>query len=398
MFDRRGGVLQAVAGEHAHHGGSRRHFVASLQQARHGGGTGGLAEHPLTTTQQLVGVDDLGVGHGHEVTVAFDLRLEGFFSVHRIADPDGRGDGVRLLHRVTQHQWRGPGGLEAHHSRQGAAMAGLPVFVEAHPVGADVAGIAHRDAEPVGGVAEGVDHFEGRRFLALKPVGVEGIHQGDRVGVGHLPNDRQGPVEVALHRQHLGAIEQGLGQFSLGHVAIRNQHEGPHAAAAGIGGRGSRGVAGAGADHRLRAGLLGLGDGHGHAPVLEGAGGVEPVVFEEHLHASADPFADHRRGDQGGGAFPQGDHRCGRAYRQPAAIGLDQAGPVLQGGGRGGYLPQPPQSLEQGHGCTREAEIKSTPRFSTRFSTAFSPGLPDLLCSTRRLLRPVPIGRRSAAA
>ncbi len=177
-----------------------------------------------------------------------------------------------------------------------------------------------------------VHHFEGGRLLALEPVGVEGVDQGDGVALGHVADDGQGPVEVALHRQHLGTVEKRLGQLPLGHIAVGNQHEGPHAPPAGIGGRGGRGVAGAGADHRFGARFLRLAEGHGHAPVLEGAGGVEAVVLEEHLHAPAHPLGDHRCRDQGGGPLPQGDHRGGVADGQPGTVGLDQPRPVLHGG------------------------------------------------------------------
>ena len=99
-------------------------------------------------------------------------------------------------------------------------MAGCLVLVEAHPVGADVAGVADGDAEPIRGLAEGIHHLEGRGFLALQSVGIQGVHQRDGVLVRHLTNDRQGPVKVALHGQDFRAVEQGLGQLALGHIAI----------------------------------------------------------------------------------------------------------------------------------------------------------------------------------
>ena len=117
-------------------------------------------------------------------------------------------------------------------------MAGFPVFVEAHPVGADVAGIPHGNAEPIGGFAQGIHHFKGCRFLPLEAIGVHRIHQGDRVLICYVANNGEGGIEVALDGNHLGSIKQGLGQFPLGHVAIGNQHKGAHAAPPGVGGRG----------------------------------------------------------------------------------------------------------------------------------------------------------------
>ena len=104
VLDRRGGVLEAVAREHAHHRGPRWHLVTAFDQAGHGGGTGGLAEHALTTAQQLVGLDDLGVGDSHEIAVALASRLQRPLLIHRVTDADGGGDRVGLLHRVAQHQ------------------------------------------------------------------------------------------------------------------------------------------------------------------------------------------------------------------------------------------------------------------------------------------------------
>src|SRR5579883_2352760 len=48
-----------MPGEHAHDRGSRRH--PRLEQARHRGGRGGLAEHRLLLREEPVGVEDLAV-------------------------------------------------------------------------------------------------------------------------------------------------------------------------------------------------------------------------------------------------------------------------------------------------------------------------------------------------
>ena len=74
------------------------------------------------------------------------------------------------------------------------------VLVEAHPVGADIAGVADGDAEPIGCFTQGIHHLKGGGFLPLEPVGIEGVHQGDGVLIRHFANDGQGPVKVALHR------------------------------------------------------------------------------------------------------------------------------------------------------------------------------------------------------
>jgi len=184
------------------------------------------------------------------------------------------------------------------------------IFLEPHPVGGDIACIAHRDAEPVRGISESIDDFEGCGFLALQAIGIDRVDQGDGIFFSRLTDDVQGAVEVAADRQNLGAIHQGLGQLSLGDVAVRNQDEGPHAPPARIGrGRGAC-VARARTDHGFAAILLGLADGHGHATVLEGTGRVQAVVFHIDLDPLADAVSDRWDGNQRCRPFAEGDHRC----------------------------------------------------------------------------------------
>ena len=200
VFDGGGGIFEAIAGEDADHPGPRRHLTMALEQAGHRCRTGRFTEDAFGAAQQLVGLDDLGVGDGHEVTLAFLAGPDGVIPIHRVADADGGGDGVWLFHRLSQDKGSCSGGLETHHAGQFLAVASLLIFLESHPVGADVAGIPHGDAQPVGGIAQGVNHFEGRSFLTLKAVRIEGVDQGDRIAICHFTNDGQGPVEIAFDR------------------------------------------------------------------------------------------------------------------------------------------------------------------------------------------------------
>ena len=99
-------------------------------------------------------------------------------------------------------------------------------------------------------------------------------------------------VEVAADLQHPGAVDQRLGQLAEGDVALGDEHRARQPGPGRVGGGRRRGVAGGRADHRLGALLHRLGDGQGHAPVLERAGGVEALVLE--VDVGADPLADSR--------------------------------------------------------------------------------------------------------
>ena len=209
------------------------------------------------------------------------------------------------------------------------------ILLEPHPVRRDVSGVAHRDAQPIRGVTQGIDQLKGCCFLSLQPVGIHRIHQSDRVLVRNFTHDVQCTVEVSANRQHFSAVDQSLRQFALGDIAIWNQHEGPQAGTAGIGSRRCGGVARTGTDHGFAASLLGLADGHRHAPILEGSGGIQAVVFHVDLHAFADPFGDGGDRDQRRSAFAQGHHRRGVTHRQPGSVGLNQPWPVLHDRSRG---------------------------------------------------------------
>src|SRR3712207_3894501 len=86
---------------------------------------------------------------------------------------------------------------------------------------------------------------------------------------------------------------------------------------------------------RSRALLDGLGDGHRHAAVLEGAGRVGALHLEVHLAAGA-PGQLPRRHERGG-ALVQRHHRRGVGDRQPRAVGLDEARPARGHGRRHGH-------------------------------------------------------------
>ena len=151
------------------------------------------------------------------------------------------------------------------------ARPGVAVFAVAPPVGGDVAGVAHGYAVDIGRIAQNVDDLECPRLLTLDPVGVDGVHHRDRGLVAQATHDGQSFVEVATDLQHLGAVDESLGQLAQGDVTFGDEHGTGEPGPGGVGGGRGRGVARRGADDGLGPLLQRLGDGQGHAPVLEGA-------------------------------------------------------------------------------------------------------------------------------
>ena len=116
---------------------------------------------------------------------------EGQRPAGRAADADGRRDGLGVVHVVAEHERRGALGLEAEHPRRRLDEARAAVLAEAAPVGRDVAGVADRDGQVVGRVAEVLADLEGGGLLALDAVGVDGVHERQRmVGSGVSESSR----------------------------------------------------------------------------------------------------------------------------------------------------------------------------------------------------------------
>src|SRR5690606_4174922 len=148
------------------------------------------------------------------------------------------------------------------------------VLAVTHPVGRDVPGVADGQHVDVGGVTEGVDDLEGGGLLALEPEGVDRVDQGDRVVLGERPHDGQAVVEVAVHRHQGGPVDDRLGQFARGDLPGGQDDGAAQPGAGGVRGGGGGGVPGGGTHDELGVGGGHLRHGHGHAAVLEGAGGV----------------------------------------------------------------------------------------------------------------------------
>ncbi len=198
------------------------------------------------------------------------------------------------------------------------------VLAEAHPVGGDIAGVTHRQAQPVRGSAQGIANLEGSRLLALQAVGVERVDQGDRLPLGDLDHQRQGVVERAVHLDNPGAVGHRARQLASRHLALRDEHNRSHPRPGGVRRSRGGGVAGGGADHRLHVPPGGLADGGGHAAVLERAAGVQPFVFGEQLATQFRREA--RQRDEGRIPLQQGDRPGMGGQVEQGAVALQNTG------------------------------------------------------------------------
>ena len=187
----------------------------------------------------------------------------------------------------------GAGGLEAEHPREGPDPPLATVVVEAGPVGADVPRVPDRDREDLGGTAEIVADLEGAGLLALEPVRVDRVHDGDRVVVllAEGADDVERLVEVPVDRDDPRADDERLEELAEGDLPLREDDDDLEARRRAVRGRGGRGVAGRGADDRLRALLDRLADGgvrselarahvpHRKPPVLLGPAASKTAVW-----------------------------------------------------------------------------------------------------------------------
>jgi hypothetical protein len=135
-------------------------------------------------------------------------------------------------------------------------------------------------------VAEGIDDFERAGLLALDPVRIDGVDEGDGVLLADAAGDLEGIVEVAVDGKNLCAVRDSLGELALSDAAVRHEDVGVEPAVGGVGGGRGAGISRGGANYLVRAGLGRTGDGDDHAPVLEGAGGIAHLQLEVELLAA----------------------------------------------------------------------------------------------------------------
>ena len=212
----------------------------------------------------------------------------------------------------------------------------------------------------IGRIAQFLDDLKARRLLALKPVRIDRIDDGDRLRLTDFADETQGIIEIAVDRHNFGAVHEGLAQLAEGDLPRRQQHDAGDPRPRRVSGRGRGSIPGRGADHGLRSFLDRLRERHGHPAILERAGRVEPLVLHEDLAIAPDPRAQLRRMDERRGAFVQRDERRRLRHRKKLAVARDH--PAILNGPflvhekcstriiRGGFLTQasPADTIERG--------------------------------------------------
>ena len=176
-----------------------------------------------------------------------------------------------------------PGGVDDGQARDRSDQAELEQFDERLAEGADVAEIAAGDDDPVGDFpVEGLEDAVHDGLLAFEAEGVDAVDQVDAELAWRLAGRAAGVVEIAGDLDGEGAVVEGLGEFAVGDFAGADEDDGPHQAGGGAEhGQRSAGVAGGGAGGPPGADHAGVGEGGGHAVVLEAAGRIDAFVLQE---------------------------------------------------------------------------------------------------------------------
>src|SRR3569623_1961008 len=104
----------------------------------------------------------------------------------RMADADRGRNGFGVVDRAAPQKRRRARRLITYHGRQAVDDAVLFIFLIAHPVRGNIAGIAYRQAMIIGRALELLDDFEGGGLLPLKAKRVDGVDEGDRRLLGAL--------------------------------------------------------------------------------------------------------------------------------------------------------------------------------------------------------------------
>jgi hypothetical protein len=152
-------------------------------------------------------------------------------------------------------------------------------ILEAFPVGGDVAGVADGQEMEVGRAAKRVANLERGGLLALDAVGIDRVDDVDAGLVAPSSRTRRSASSKLPRRAIISAPYMRPAPACPWRSCRAGRSTTQRCRRARVGGGGGGGVARAGADDGLAPRLDGLGNGGGHAAVLEGCGGIEALVL-----------------------------------------------------------------------------------------------------------------------
>ena len=175
----------------------------------------------------------------------------------------------------------------------------------------------------VGRIAQLVDHFERCSLLTLDPVGIDRVHEGDRVLVGELAGEFQAVVEVGVDLHHFGTMHDCLRKFAGRNSASGQEHDGGQTRLRRVRSGRRRGVAGRGTDHGLHPLPDGDTERDCHATVLERTGRIGSLDLDPclALHNLRQLLSRNQRR----ASLSEGDHRIAIGHWQPVAVASDHS-------------------------------------------------------------------------
>jgi hypothetical protein len=180
----------------------------------------------------------------------------------------------------------------------------------------------------VGGIPQLLDNLEGGGLLSLDAVGIDRVDDCKVTGLSQLAHESQGVVKISPNGNDSRSIDIGLDHLASGDTSRRKKDGALHSGTCGIGGGGSGGIAGGGAEDGMGTLLGGLGDRHGHAPILERAGRIQSLVFD--IDLTAGDRTQFGRMNQRCGTLAQRDDGRGIGDRQELSVALDHAA-IIEG-------------------------------------------------------------------
>jgi len=136
-----------MPGADGHHALAFNVHLSSAKLVRQSGdprGRGWFDPHPAGCQAALHG-KKLIIADGDDLAARLFGGFQRLLAARRATDADGGGHGLRVVDRVPQDERGRTGGLDTQDARQPGAVQVIEL-AEAHPVGGDVTGIAHRQA------------------------------------------------------------------------------------------------------------------------------------------------------------------------------------------------------------------------------------------------------------